>query len=130
LGRDVHRIAPEAQKLLLAYSWPGNIRELKNVIERAMILSNSDELLPVHLPYEIAGHINDNWRSPLDPWEHWLSLHPSGPLSLDELSARIEKHFICWALETTRHNRSRAAELLGFTKVDQLRYLMRKYGIE
>jgi two-component system, NtrC family, response regulator AtoC len=130
LGRDVHRIAPEAQKLLLAYSWPGNIRELKNVIERAMILSNSDELLPVHLPYEIAGHINDNGRSPLDPWEHWLSLHPSGPLSLDELSARIEKHFICWALETTRHNRSRAAELLGFTKVDQLRYLMRKYGIE
>ncbi len=130
LGRDVRRMAPEAQKLLLAYSWPGNIRELKNVIERAMILSNSDELLPVHLPYEIAGHINDNGRSPLDPWEHWLSLRPSGPLSLDELSARIEKHFICWALETTRHNRSRAAELLGFTKVDQLRYLMRKYGIE
>jgi len=130
LGRDVRRMAPVAQKLLLAYSWPGNIRELKNVIERAMILSNSDELLPVHLPYEIAGHMNDNGRSPLDPWEHWLSLHPSGPLSLDELSARIEKHFICWALETTRHNRNRAAELLGFTKVDQLRYLMRKYGIE
>lgn len=130
LGRDVRRMAPEAQRLLLAYSWPGNIRELKNVIERAMILSNSDELLPVHLPYEIAGHMNDNGRSPLDPWEHWLSLHPSGPLALDELSARIEKHFICWALETTRHNRSRAAELLGFTKVDQLRYLMRKYGIE
>src|SRR5437667_1703793 len=103
LGRNVRRIAPVAQKLLLAYSWPGNIRELKNVIERAMILSNSDELLPVHLPYEIAGHMNDNGRSPLDPWEHWLSLHPSGPLSLDELSARIEKHFICWALETTRH---------------------------
>src|SRR6266516_2363892 len=130
LGRDVRRMAPVAQKLLLAYSWPGNIRELKNVIERAMILSNSDELLSVHLPYEIAGHMNNNGRSPLDPWEHWLSLHPSGPLSLEELNARVEQHFIRWALEIAGRNRSRAAELLGFTKVDQLRYLMRKYGIE
>src|SRR6266516_69887 len=130
LGRDVRRMAPEAQRLLLAYSWPGNIRELKNVIERAMILSNSDELLSVHLPYEIAGHMNNNGRSPLDPWEHWLSLHPSGPLSLEELNARVEQHFIRWALEIAGRNRSRAAELLGFTKVDQLRYLMRKYGIE
>jgi len=130
LGRDVRRMAPEAQRLLLAYSWPGNIRELKNVIERAMILSNSDELLSVHLPYEIAGHMNNNGRSPLDPWEHWLSLHPSGPLSLEELNARVEQHFIRWALEIAGRNRSRAAELLGFTKVDQLRYLMRKYAID
>jgi DNA-binding NtrC family response regulator len=95
-----------------------------------MILSNSDELLSVHLPYEIAGHMNNNGRSPLDPWEHWLSLHPSGPLSLEELNARVEQHFIRWALEIAGRNRSRAAELLGFTKVDQLRYLMRKYAID
>ncbi len=55
LGRNIRRIAPEAQRLLLAYSWPGNIRELKNVIERAIILSNGEELLPAHLPYEIVG---------------------------------------------------------------------------
>jgi two-component system, NtrC family, response regulator AtoC len=55
LGRNVRRIAPEAQHLLLTYHWPGNIRELKNVIERAMILGNRDELWPMHLPHEIAG---------------------------------------------------------------------------
>ena len=130
LGRNVRRIAPEAQRLMLAYSWPGNVRELKNVIERAMILSNADELLPAHLPYEIVGHVDNNGVSLLDPWEQWLSLHPPGPISLEEVSERLEQHFVYWALKTTRHNRTRAAELLGLTKVDQLRYLMRKHNIE
>src|SRR5579885_139489 len=46
LGRNVRRISPEAQRLLMAYRWPGNVRELKNVIERALILSNGEEILP------------------------------------------------------------------------------------
>ena len=130
LGRNVRRIALEAQRLMLAYSWPGNVRELKNVIERAMILSNADELLPAHLPYEIVGHVDSNGESLLDPWEQWLSLHPPGPILLEEVSERLEQHFVYWALKTTRHNRTRAAELLGLAKVDQLRYLMRKHNIE
>jgi DNA-binding NtrC family response regulator len=130
LGRNVRRIAPEAQHLLLAYHWPGNIRELKNVIERAMILSNRDELLPVHLPHEIAGEGDHAAGACVDVWEQWLRTRPPGPVSLDEVSERVEQHFIRWALETARHNRTRAAELLGFAKVDQLRYLMRKHSIE
>jgi DNA-binding NtrC family response regulator len=130
LGRNVRRIAPEAQRLLLAYHWPGNVRELKNVIERAMILSNSDELLPGHLPQEIVGSADVENASSLDPWEQWLNLRPQGPVSLDAVHERVERHFIRWALETAKHNRTRAAELLGLAKVDQLRYLMRKYGIE
>lgn len=130
LGRSVRRITPETQRLLLAYSWPGNVRELKNVIERAMILSNNDELLPAHLPYEIVGHIESDGVNSRDPWDHWLSLHPQEPLSLEEVSGRLEQHLVHWALETTNHNRSRAAELLGLEKVDQLRYLMRKHKID
>lgn len=130
MGRNVRRISPEAQHLLLSYSWPGNIRELKNVIERAMILSSRDELLPPHLPLEIVeqGGLSQGQRS--DPWEQWLNSWPAGPLSFEELSARFEQHLVRWALETAKHNRTRAAELLGFAKVDQLRYLMRKHGIE
>ncbi|HLI88631.1 MAG TPA: sigma 54-interacting transcriptional regulator, partial [Ktedonobacteraceae bacterium] len=130
LGRNVRRISPEAQRLLLAYHWPGNVRELKNVIERAMILSNSDELLPGHLPQEIVGPADVENASSLDPWEQWLNLRPQGPVSLEAVHERVERHFIRWALETAKHNRTRAAELLGLSKVDQLRYLIRKYGIE
>ncbi|HEU5227634.1 MAG TPA: sigma-54 dependent transcriptional regulator [Ktedonobacteraceae bacterium] len=129
MGRNIRRISPEAQRLLLAYSWPGNIRELKNVIERAMILSSSEELLPAHLPQEIVGSdLKD--VSPLDPWEQWLNMWPRGSVSLEEITGRFERHLIRWALEIARRNRTRAAELLGLAKVDQLRYLMRKHNIE
>lgn len=130
LGRTVHRISPEAQRLLQAYSWPGNVRELKNVIERAMILSTSDELLPAHLPQEIVGQLDTYTVSPVDPWEQWFSLRPPGACSLEEVVSRIEKYMVGWALESTRHNRTRAADLLGYAKVDQLRYMMRKYNID
>src|SRR2546425_10910165 len=76
LGRTVRQIAPDAQRLLLAYHWPGNVRELKNVIERAMILSNSDELLPMHFPHEIVGYVNGNNVNRIDPWKQWLDVRP------------------------------------------------------
>jgi DNA-binding NtrC family response regulator len=130
LGRNIQRVSPEAQRLLRAYNWPGNIRELKNVIERAVILSSGEELLPDHLPREIVGPAERGAFCAFDLWERWLNARPLGPVSLDDLSDRVEQHVIRWALETSKHNRTRAAELLGFTKVDQLRYLMRKHGIE
>ncbi len=130
LGRNVRKISREAQRYLQAYSWPGNIRELKNVIERAMILGNSDELLPANLPYEIVGHVDDNGHKALDPWEQWLSVRPVEPMPLEGVIGRLEQQSVRWALETTGHNRVRAAELLGLAKVDQLRYLMRKHSIE
>ena len=133
LGRNVRRIIPDVQKILRTYHWPGNIRELKNVIERAMILSSNDELTAEHFPSEIiATQRSVEIRNTLsdDPWESWLNEHPSGPLSLEAVNERVEQHLIHWALETSRHNRTRAAELLGLSKVDQLRYLMRKHSID
>ena len=130
LGRNVRQISPDAQRLLLAYRWPGNVRELKNVIERAMILSSGDELLPAHLPGEIAGGIDARGGGRSDPWEQWLELRPPGQVSLQEVVERVEQYFVRWALTTTHHNRTRAAELLGLAKADQLRYLQRKYGID
>jgi len=128
LGRCVRRISPEAQRLLMTYRWPGNVRELKNVIERALILSSGEEILPAHLPREISGRAS--LAAEVDPWEHWLTLRPTDQIVLEELVGRVERHLVRWALEVTSHNRARACELLGLAKVDQLRYLMRKYGVE
>ena len=136
LGRNVRTLAPSTQRLLLAYLWPGNVRELKNVIERAMILSNGTELLPTHLPREIVGHLDSsgspdcNGLHPADPWEQWLNTRPMVSVALEELINRVEQHFVRWALETSKHQRARATELLGLSKVDQLRYLMRKHNID
>ena len=130
LGRNVRRISPEAQHLLMAYRWPGNIRELKNVIERAMILSSSDELLPEHLPREIIGRVDIVRSREPDPWERWLNQRPAGQVELEGVLGQVEQHLVRWALTAASHNRARACELLGLAKVDQLRYLMRKYEIE
>jgi len=86
-------------------------------------------VLAAHLPYEIAGHIESNGTDQADPWEQWLHLRPLGQMSLAEVTERVGQYFVRWALETTQHNRARATELLGLAKVDQLRYLMRKYGL-
>ncbi len=129
MGRNVRRITPEAQHLLLAYSWPGNVRELRNVIERAMILSSGEEIASLDLPQEIVNFAQVRGGISGDPWERWLEARPGGVLSFEDISARFEQHLVRWALDATGNNRTRAAELLGFEKVDQLRYLMRKHGI-
>ena len=87
-------------------------------------------MLPAHLPYEIVGAFERSDEAVHDPWEQWLNARPPGPIALEELSGRLEQYAIRWALEMAKHNRVQAAELLGFAKVDQLRYLMRKHGID
>lgn len=130
LDRNVQCIAPEMQQLLLAYHWPGNIRELRNVIERGIILSNGNELLPIHLPREIKEYRNADSLTLADPWEQWLDTRPLGPVSLEEVRERVERYFLRWALETAKRDYAYATQLLGLAKVDQLRYLVRKHGIE
>ncbi len=66
----------------------------------------------------------------VDPWEQWFNIRPPRINALEDIISRVEKYLVRWALETTKHNRTRAAELRGCAKVDQIRYLMRKYGID
>jgi len=116
--KNVVGLAPEAEKLFFDYSWPGNIRELKNVIERAMILENEEYILPEHLPMEVcnkefqgAGYKAVDIRLPM-----------SG-LDIEE----VEKELIRQALDSTKGNQTKAAKLLNLTR-DTLRYRMQKFG--
>lgn len=111
------KISPEAMKILTHYNWPGNIRELQNALERALIVCQGAEIQPVHLPRELLDRLEEN-SSPI------LNLPESG-LSLEEL----EKHLIIKALEKHNNNQTKAAKYLGISRPTLL-YRMQKHGLK
>lgn len=118
IRRHVTSISPEAELLLRNYSWPGNIRELRNAIERAMILGNGDMITPEHLPKEIAGN------APVSP-EQPPSFHiPENGLSLET----VERQLVEQALELASGNQAHAARLLGISR-DAFRNRLKKFGM-
>ena len=112
--------SPEAEDLLVSYRWPGNIRELRNVIERIVVLENDEIVQPEHLPAEIL-HLKE--RAAAKP-SLGLTI-PDAGLSLEE----VEKNLIVQALAKAGNNKTLAAKLLGIT-YDSLRYQVKKLGLE
>jgi Nif-specific regulatory protein len=112
LGVPAPRVTPETIGILASHSWPGNIRELQNVIERAVLLCDGVEVLPTHLPKEIAG-------------EAAVTMEAQGDSSL----WGYERAMIVKALTETGWNQSKAARALGISR-DNLRYRIKKYNIE
>ena len=115
------RISPEAEKILTSYRWSGNIRELRNLLERLVVLEGAEEILPEHLPNWLTG--NAGITTPL-PGGGRVSL-PAQGLSLDDL----EKDLIVQALERTNNNKTQAAKLLNLS-YDTFRYQVKKFGLE
>ncbi len=111
LGTRLRSFASETAAALTAYDWPGNIRELANVIERAALMCDGPAILPSHLPPEITGLRRPPPAADAPPslWDH-------------------EREMIVKALEENRWNQSKAARALGISR-DNLRYRVRKYGI-
>jgi DNA-binding NtrC family response regulator len=116
-NKHVKGISNMAEKLLIEYHWPGNIRELKNVIERAIILGNEDTLLLEHLPLEILAKTS-NTAAPMATFK----LPPEG-VDIEE----VEKELIRQSLEITDWNQSKAAKKLNLG-IDAFRYRMKKFG--
>jgi len=119
MGRPVRRIAPEALSLLCTHHYPGNVRELENLVERAVTLA-VDEVLDVSsLP---------TFRRPGPRHLAHVAIPPDG-LDLDQYMGTIEKQVLTRALEQTGGNRTEAAHLLRIT-LRSMRYRLAKYGIE
>jgi transcriptional regulator with PAS, ATPase and Fis domain len=116
-NKHVKGISSMAEKMLVEYNWPGNIRELKNVIERAIILGNDETLLLEHLPLEIIAK-----GSSAAPPMTSIKLPPEG-IDIEE----VEKELIHQALETSDWNQSKAAKKLNLG-IDAFRYRMKKFG--
>ncbi len=108
LGKHIQGIHPDTVRILEAYPWPGNIRELRNVMERAMILAYGDEIRPEHLPREI--------RLPKGV--------DAGLLSLEELEAAHIRRVI----QALHGNLKRSAEVLGISR-STLYEKIQRYGI-
>jgi two-component system, NtrC family, response regulator PilR len=119
-GKPVRRVTPEALALLESHQWPGNIRELANVIERAMVLGSGPVLDVDALP--------QNLRNPAAPGDVPIDL-PAGGLDLEATLARIEQRYIEMALERTSGVQTRAAELLRVS-FRQFRYKLRKHSLQ
>ncbi len=117
-GKSVKGVSKMAEKFLAEYSWPGNIRELKNVIERAIILENEDTLLLEHLPQEMVSKTSSGpGTGPLN-----FRLPPEG-IDIED----VERELIRQALEVAEGNQSKAAKKLNLG-IDAFRYRMKKFG--
>ena len=114
-----------ARRKLLTYSWPGNIRELKNVIERIVILSNDEWITTNKLPPEIQ---NFEREKDIDISEE-NGIISVDPFSLDNKLDSIERHYITESLKRCGGNQSKAAEELGISRF-ALRRKMEKHGIQ
>ncbi len=112
-SRSVKGISEEALRLLSAYDWPGNVRQLANVIERGVVLCPGETLGPEQLPAEIRSgdHSSGGWFKP------GVTLKQS------------EEALIRWTLEQTRGNRTHAAERLEVSR-KTLQNKIKEYGLE
>jgi Nif-specific regulatory protein len=113
-GKDIRRIATPAIDMLAAYHWPGNARELQNVIERAVLVCDGHVIHAHHLPPTLqTAEASDTGIA----------------LSLADAMAGYEKDLIQDALKSARGNRARAARLLRTTE-RIFNYKVRKLGID
>ena len=113
------KLSPQSLQILTAYSWPGNIRELQNVLERAAVLTDTGMIDPPHL----AVHINDNLPAQV------LQGSELTQSSIDERLEEIEKGLIIEALNRSGGVQVKAAEILGINQ-RSLWHRIKKLGID
>jgi two-component system, NtrC family, response regulator PilR len=121
MAKDIHGLSQETMDLLEAYEWPGNIRELENVIERAVALEKSQTILPESLPEHIAKRVAKGPAA--------AGLLPESGFSLEEHVEGLEKEYITQALVRAGGVQVKAAELLGMS-FRSFRYYAKKYNLK
>ena len=111
--KEIKGFDESCRRKLLSYSWPGNIRELKNVIERIVILSNEEWIQTKKLPSEIQNFEGDNDGVALEQENHVVG---EEGFSLDDKLDSIERCYLVEALEKFAGNQTKASEWLGVSR--------------
>ena len=112
--KQVRGASDDALALLRGYHWPGNTRELRNAVERAMLLADGEWLNPEHFPMSVSRRVT----------AQAFELPQEG-VNLEH----VERNLVLQALRRTTWNQTKAAALLGLNR-DQIRYRVEKFGLE
>lgn len=119
-GKHVTGLTPDALRALERYPFPGNVRELENIIERGVALAGARSLGLGDLPPEVSGMAGSLPDASLSM--------PEDGCKLDEVLGEVERRMLLEALERTGGVRTHAAELLGIT-FRSIRYRLKKHGL-
>ena len=128
-GANAPTIDPEVTNKLRTYSWPGNVRQLRNCLERAVLLSNDGRITVSELPPEVSGRTNAAVSFTSVPGVSVAAPGDTGGLSTSGSLRDVEKQQIIAALEQTGWHRGKAAEMLGISPSTLYRRL-RDYNLE
>jgi two-component system response regulator PilR (NtrC family) len=120
MSKKLTGISAEAMRHLTVYDWPGNIRELENVIERAVALEQTPAILPDSLPGHVVG-------KGARPGAHAVELPEEG-IDLEQHVQGVEREFIAQALRRAGGVQVKAAELVGMS-FRSFRYYAKKYNL-
>ena len=120
-NRDLSGFSPEATQALINYDYPGNIRELENIVERCVVLEPEGGFITAST---LPAVVQENSQNDLT-----TTKLPKEGLNLEEVVARLETDLIEQALKQCDGNKTRAAELLGLT-FRSMRYRLDKYGLK
>lgn len=130
LDRPVQQLHDSARRVLLEYSWPGNIRELENVIHFALLVSSGGQIRPEHL--RISGGLsirvsdNDDSTPPFEVIGRQLGRIFDSPVG--QAFEKLERQIINTAFVHARYNQVRTAEILGVTR-NVVRTLLKRHGL-
>ena len=113
-GKSIEGFSDEVMKVLINYEYPGNIRELENIVERAVVLCNGGEILAKHLPQELG--------------QYTLKVYRQSGQRFPTLEEN-EVEYVGWVLKQVDGNKTKAAEILGIDRVSLWRKLKR-WGME
>ncbi|MEE9252249.1 MAG: sigma-54 dependent transcriptional regulator [Thermodesulfobacteriota bacterium] len=117
MDKDIEGISPQAMEILENYNFPGNVRELENIIARCVALEGSNVIRRESLPQNLVGGEVIGFEPPL-----------LTGIDLDNVIGNVERRMIEKALKETEGNKTEAAKLLGIT-MRSLRYRLTKHGI-